>query len=422
MFLSLFLKECKMTAKSLVYWACMACLAFFFFTQLGADSWSLARPQPGQQDYGYTYSQDADLIMEKNLQSLALDHYSNRYTAYPLGFYKSVTLSQEKQEQMGELLLELSGMSVSQIEGAIDAYIDEADQTAQEEWETDPMTGLTADLEVHPREGLTLEEFLDAMDEADRLIGGHSTYTRSAVEKGVLVHQTYEGALKEYQDIVEKDRYTGAFARLFCDYMGILLAILPVFPAVSRCLKDRRAKASLVIASKKASSSVLLAARYLAALFMLMIPVAVLAAFAGNQCMAAAGAAGIHADGLAFFKYVGGWLFPSAAFALALGFFISTLTGGMWAVLAGGLFWFFSLFQSFGNLNGDFGLKLIPRFNDFGYTELFYSQLGDLTANRAFYLALTALLLVLTVLAHRWNRRGGELRLGKLRKSRRRAA
>ncbi|MCD2492885.1 ABC transporter permease [Lacrimispora sp. NSJ-141] len=410
MFISLFWKECRQIGKSIVYYAFLACLILFFMSQLGEESWNLAKPQPGQEEYGRTYSKDEQTIMNRTLQNLSLDYVQNRYTTYPLGFYKKVVLGEKKMARMEEIMGELIGVSREELGVIIDDYINEA--------ESNTMEGVIVRPSVSPAEGLTYERFLELMEEIDGILGGHSTYAPEVLKNGTIVSQTYEGALEEYRAIVEKDRYTGAYARLFCDYMGLMLSILPVFLAVARTLKDKRSKASQVIYSKQASSGCVILSRYLAALFMTMLPVIAMAAAVHIQCGAAAVGAGIAVDHLAFVKYVGGWLFPTVAFTLAAGFLISELTESVWAVLIQGIFWFFSVFQSFGGLNGNFGLKFIPRFNDFGNTELFFSQLPDLIVNRIFYGVLTAVLVLLCIGVYTWKRKGGSIRRGKLRRSR----
>lgn len=409
MFVTLFLKECRQIGKSIVYYVFLACLILFFISQLGSESWSLEKPRPGQENYGSTYSLDEQVIMENTIQNLALDYIQNRYTTYPLGFYKKVVLGDEKFNRMKAIMEELIGASENELTEIIDDYISEA--------EANPQEGVLVRPSVSPAPGLAYDRFMELMEETDHLLGGHSTYAKAVLENGVLVGQDYEGALEEYNQIVEKDGYTGAYARLFCDYMGLMLAILPVFLTVARTLKDKRSQAYQVIYSRKASSVVIILSRYLAALFMVMVPVIIIAAFVDYQCVTVAEAAGIAVDRLAFIKYVGGWLFPTVAFTLAAGFFISELTEGVWGVLIQGIFWFFSVFQSFGGLNGNFGLKFIPRFNALGNTKLFFSQLNDLIFNRLFYTVWAIILLLFCIGVYSWKRRGGGIRIGKLRKS-----
>ncbi|MCI8550724.1 MAG: ABC transporter permease [Lachnospiraceae bacterium] len=423
MFGTLFLKECKQTVKSLAYWAYIVCLILFFASQLGEESWSLVEPQPGQEgQYGYTYSTDETLIMTKTLRRLTEDYAQNSYAAYPLGFYKRVSLGEEKKEKMGDILAELTGKSREELEQLGYDYINEESAFYEEAQKAGLEMEIGAppqiDLETDLAEGVSFERFLELMEETDDLIGGGSMYAAARVKHGVQVPQTDEGALKEYHDIVEKDRYSGAFARLFCDYMGLMAAILPVFPVVARTLKDKRSKGLPALYSKKMSSTSILLARYLALLVMTVAPLMILAVFSQIQCSMAAKSAGISADSFVFLKYVGGWIFPATAFTVAVGLFVSELTGSVTAILVQGIFWFASVFQSIDTLVGNFGFKFIPRFNALGNTELFEKELPGLIANRLFYGILSLGFVAAAVFIYDWKRKGGEIRIGRLFKNR----
>ena len=420
MFGTLFFKECKMTVKSLAYWAYVACLVLFFASQLGESDWSLPKPLPGHEgEYGYTYSTDEATVMGKTVIRLTGDYAQNSYAAYPLGFYKRVSLGEEEKAQMEEILSELTGKSREELEQLGYDHINEEsafyERMSEEGVDMEMAVPPVPDIGAELAEGVSFERFLERMDQVDDLIGGGSMYAPARLKKGVQVPQTYEGALAEYRDIVERDRYSGAFARLFCDYMGLMAAILPVFPAVARTLRDRRSKASPALYSKRSSSACILLARYLALLVLSLAPILVLAGIAQIRCGAAAAAAGLSADSFAFFKYVGGWIFPAAAFSAAVGLLVSELTGSVTAVLVQGIFWFAGVFRSIDTLVGDFGLKFIPRFNALGSTAIFEREFLSLVGNRIFYGVLSLLFLAAAVFVYDWKRKGGGIRFGSLR-------
>ena len=74
---------------------------------------------------------------------------------------------------------------------------------------------------------------------------------------------TYEDAAEAYNTLTEKDRLSGGYARLFSDYMVIFLGILPVFLAVTRGLRDRRAMMQELIYTRRCSSFTVVTSRYL---------------------------------------------------------------------------------------------------------------------------------------------------------------
>lgn len=98
------------------------------------------------------------------------------------------------------------------------------------------------------------DRFKELMDSADRCIGGGSSYSDLYLYRFGAVPKTYQDALDDYTAMAEKDKMTGAYARLFCDYMGIVLGLFPVFVAVAMGLKDKSARVNELMYTRKASS------------------------------------------------------------------------------------------------------------------------------------------------------------------------
>ena len=92
MFRQLLIKECRQTVKSLIYWLVVLVLVLDFSSQLGGLE-IMSEPKKGQEEYGINYSKDKDLIMETTLGALLEEYSRGSYATYPIGFYKSVTLS-----------------------------------------------------------------------------------------------------------------------------------------------------------------------------------------------------------------------------------------------------------------------------------------------------------------------------------------
>ena len=91
MFLSLFWKECRQLLRSITFYLYLVILVLFYFSQLSTFT-PLVKPQPGMKSYGADYAVDKKDIMDGTLGKLAYCFYTNSYTAYPMGFYKSVKL------------------------------------------------------------------------------------------------------------------------------------------------------------------------------------------------------------------------------------------------------------------------------------------------------------------------------------------
>ncbi|MCI7813105.1 MAG: ABC transporter permease [Lachnospiraceae bacterium] len=399
--MQLFLKECRQNAKSLTYLVYVCCLILFYVTQLGEVS-MITEPKPGQERYGTMPSDEESIQMECALNELFQNYEDNSYVTYPLGFYRQAALSDEEQEYVRETIEEVAGEKIETLEESFAMY--------QEEMEQKMMEGksiLELDtFSIVPDETITYETFLEKMKVIDQMLGGSSRFSEKRIKSEATVEMTYEQAKEEYEKIIEKDKISGAYARLFCDYFGILLAILPVFLAVTRAVRDQRAKAFEVIASKKISTATLVLSRYFAVTAAAITPVIVLAISPAMQTVYMAKTMGISADLWMYGKYIGGWLLPSALFSVAAGFFFSELAGGAAGILVMVLFWIVNLFQSSYQLTGSVGWNVMPRFNSLGKRSVFEGILGELIQNRIGYTIAAVLMVAATIVIYDRKRKG----------------
>lgn len=254
-------------------------------------------------------------------------------------------------------------------------------------------------LSIKPVDGLSYSRFTELMEKADDILGGGSKYGESCRGQNAQVPMTYEEAMAEYQDLIEKDRLTGGYARLFSDYMVIFLGILPVFLAVTRGLRDRRCGMQDLIYTRKSSSASIVVSRYLAMLIMLVIPL--------SHCLKHASSAGISVDLYAYVKYMFGWLLPTIMAVTAVGTFLTELTDTALAILVQGVWWFIVVFSSTGSLHGGaYGWNLIPRHNTEMNWTGYHNGFAQLAANRILYASFAVLLVILTVFVYSQKRKG----------------
>lgn len=269
MLLTLFGKECRQTAKSLIFYLILLILVFFYTSQMGALE-PLQKPEQGEtESYGMRPSDDPQAIMEATLGLLVTEYEANCYTAYPVGFYKEVVLTEEKQEKIHQILTECTGMD-SGYEDLVTAP--ETQQLGDGSFMVVPGSSAT----VPVADTLTYDRFLELMGQVNDLLGGGSSYDPETVNQNAMEPMTYEEALAEYEASLTQDKVTRGYARLFCDYMGLMLGLLPVFPAVVRVLRDKRAGASQVIYARSVSSWSIVLSRWLASVGMLLLPVLLL--------------------------------------------------------------------------------------------------------------------------------------------------
>ena len=340
----------------------------------------ITAPKQGE-DYGIQQKEVPKLIMPAAFNSLYNEFTVNEYIAYPIGFYKNVKLNETDKEKMAEIISTLSGVPVN-----------------------DLMTSANS-IEVTLSDDISYEEFKECMKQADDLIGGGSNYSENNLLNYSYVAITYEEAVTNYNLIVNEDKFTGAYARLFCDYIGIILSILPVFIAVAICLKDKRAKMNDLIYVRKNSSFKLILSRYFAVVISVMLPTVILAYISNSTVWGQY--SGIALDYLAPLKYALGWLMPSVMIAAAIGMFFTELTGTPIAIAIQGLWWFIDLNAGIGRLRGVHTLfELTPRHNSLGNTQIFLDEFHTLVTNRLIIAGAALLLVAVTVIIYEQKRRG----------------
>ena len=340
----------------------------------------ITAPKQGE-DYGIQQKEVPELIMPAAFNSLYNEFTANEYIAYPIGFYKNVKLNETDKEKMAEIISTLSGVPVN-----------------------DLLTSANY-IEVTLSDDISYEEFKECMKQADDLIGGGSNYSENNLLNYSYVAITYEEAVTNYNLIVNEDKFTGAYARLFCDYTGIILSILPVFIAVAICLKDKRAKMNDLIYVRKTSSFKLILSRYFAIVISVMLPTVILAYISNSTVWGQY--SGMALDYLAPLKYALGWLMPSVMIATAIGMFFTELTGTPIAIAIQALWWFIDLNVGVGRLRGVHTLfELTPRHNSLGNTQIFLDEFHTLVANRLMIAGTALLLVAVTVIIYEQKRRG----------------
>lgn len=376
-------KEIKKTAISITFFVFIIALLAMPFSQdvLNFSNHDVITAPKQGEDYGIQQKEVPELIMPAAFNSLYNEFTANEYIAYPIGFYKNVKLNEIDKEKMAEIISTLSGVPVN-----------------------DLLTSANY-IEVTLSDDISYEEFKECMKQADDLIGGGSNYSENNLLNYSYVAITYEEAVTNYNLIVNEDKLTGAYARLFCDYVGIILSILPVFIAVAICLKDKRAKMNDLIYVRKTSSFKLILSRYFAVVISVMLPTVILAYISNSTVWGQY--SGMALDYLAPLKYALGWLMPSVMIATAIGMFFTELTGTPIAIAIQELWWFIDLNVGVGRLRGVHTLfELSPRHNSLGNTQIFLDEFHTLVANRLMIAGTALLLVAVTVIIYEQKRRG----------------
>lgn len=364
----LLFKEMKKVVCSFTFILFLGVLAFFYGSQFASESENrLREPKEGQENYGMTETDDPAVIIPAAIDKLERETMNNAYVAYPIGFYKEITLNDRKQARMEEILVLLK--------------------------------------ELYGRGELSYDVFLQYMDEADRLIGGGSNYgDRFLISNFGSISATYEDAKREYEELVLADKVTGAYARLFCDYLGIVLGIMPVFVAVSLAERDRKAQMEQLVYSRKISSAALVVNRFLALVITMSVPVFLLAADATIKVCGIY--KGMTVDVTAVFVMTAVWLLPEILIATAVGMVFTECFSPLLAVFVQGIWWISSISAT--RLTGDIGkFLLVPRHSNLLKRQAFMNRLDNFVFSRCFFTVAAAVLVAAAIWIYGKKRKGG---------------
>lgn len=406
--MSLFFKECKKIIFSLTFLMYVIVVFAMYFSQYVNDREPIVQPREDMEDYGTTAKEVPEILMPAAIDGLVMEYLSGSFTAYPIGFYKNVRLNEKKSAELCEIIYELSGITREQLDGFSEfGKGDGYDPVPDGNGGFSLVMREPVMPEVNIPESLTYERFRELMRQADKIIGGGSRYgDDDIIGNFSRVPKTYEDALAEYEQIFTEEKITPAYARLFCDYSCIDLAIMPVFAAAALAGKDKKSRIEQLVYSRKISSARLVLTRYAALVFVMIIPVllTVIHAHVGVAQMYK----GYELDSFAFLKYSAMWLLPNVLLSTAVGMLLTEIFSPLIAIFVQGAWWFGGIFASSGGLTGNItSFVLVPRHNNLFGADLFAETFKQFTFNRIFYTVLSLILATVAVIVYEIKRRGG---------------
>jgi hypothetical protein len=420
--LTLFFKECKTIAKSIIFLVFICAIVLFHVTQFGEvverqineyhtneETWTgsllrnpLVKPQEGAESYGYRYVEVPEQIMSSAVSSLLLDWRINQYTVYPFGFGRRVTLNDKKQAEIAQVIFDITGVDAAVLFDVVAEIRLEYINNNRNPYDVDYSDIIPIII--------TYEEYKEKMKQVDRILGG--TYGEAFTFRA-NVPLTYEEALAEYNAFINEDRITGAYARLFCDYMGIMAALLSIFVPVAFLMRDKRAKVNELIFSRNISSVKFILARYAALVFMMVIPFLILSLLPSISLIRFASANNLPVDIFAFAKYILAWIFPTLMMTTAVAFVITTITDTPVAIAVQFIWSFINLtvggFAAYAGGTGNlihYGMNLMIRHNTVGNLQYYQDNIAQIAVNRIVYAVLSIILIALTIFIYEQKRRG----------------
>ena len=390
---------------SLVFWVFVVVMAAAYLTQFAPElEQRMVEPAKGQESYGTMVVERPDILMPAAVQSLIGEYLQGYYTAWPMGFYKEIHIKEAERVKMAAVIEELSGLTREELDSFTEyepcGYVERMDENGN--------LVSTYQEAVLPEyvlsENVSYERFRELMREADELLGGGSKYGEGDLLRNFSqIPMSYEEALAEYRANVTKEALGGVYGRLYCDYMGIFLAVMPVFAAAAFWDMDRRAKAGALIYSRKASSAKIVGMRFAALFCCMMLPVLLTFSHAVFRLNGLYREIGIEWGKAVFLVIL--WLLPSLLFVTAFAILLTELASPLLAVLIQGLWWFLSLQAN--QVSGSITKwTLLIRHNMLGGSALFQSEWGDFLWNRACYFILAIACVGIEVLVFERKRRG----------------
>ena len=439
--MKLYFKECKKIAASVIYYFFIAILVFSWFqnfrgvtkteinwekgippADIGYERSLLSKPSEEDDYFGSKVSEDDPAaIMMGVTRALLSEYESNRYATYPLGYYKAITLSDDEQKRVLEILCEITGLTEEQLKDLPEDYFPAVTGTiisfdamsADENGNLNTVMGNRADTGSgddkykHFISQVTYEHFKELMQEMESMIGenGSQYSPEMMITYFGMSEMTYEEACEEYNQTINKDKVTGGFARLFCDYIGLELGLYPIFWVALIWMKDRIGNASELIYSKKISSARLVVSRYLASVTMVLLPVLLLSFESLVPLISFGAEKGISVDYFAYIKYILWWLLPEVMAVSAIGIFFTLLTDSPIAIAIQFLWWMVD--KGVTGLSGDTGAAtLMIRHNTLRGYEVIQDEFQMICRNRLLMAGIGILFVILSIWVLKFKRKG----------------
>ncbi|HVI42385.1 MAG TPA: hypothetical protein VM577_17155, partial [Anaerovoracaceae bacterium] len=373
---------------------------------------------PGAENYGSIDAEIPEQVMQNVAYRLFRDISNNQYDTYLFGvFAVHKSLDNEKRQRVLNIFEEITGKSVYQVDdmfGSMDLakIMETRDLTAKQAKEflkkdyykkladeftpNHAITLLYNYEEYMPvREDLSYDEFKKLLNELKSIIGRKTADYENLSSYG-SVPLTYDTALARYEAFVNEDRISGAYARLFCDYMGILLGFIPACIATEAAMGGRwRKKFKMKDFSLFEPDTNIVWSRFITIAAMTFIPVVLFAVAATLELSAGVRPLGLTIDYFAFIKYSVVWLLPTVMFATAIGLFFTILTEKPVGILVQLILWLWSLMTwgQNGLVNIKYGANMFIRHNVVGEYQIYLDSQGTILLNRAAYTILSLALI-----------------------------
>lgn len=383
MFFQLVKKEIGFQLRNITFYLFLGIILLFYSSQFTGDiDLKGIKPVPNQQFYGKVAITDKTEEIREIYRNINSNLNTGDYLKYGFMINKTVKLSDKDRAVLSTA----------------------ADKIAR----TSP-GGTQIELRV------SYEEYLRIVRDLDKALGGNTPYGDKYRKMILYRPMTYEEAMDSFNNIINKDKLTNAYGRLFGDYMGITAGFFPIFLSAFILARDRRSRMHEIIYSRSINSHIYVFSKFIALTLIMLSVYLVAATHATVKFAGLAAGHGYIIDYLAFYKYTFSWILPTIMFTTALGILISIIFGnGIAAVPIQFILWMTSLMP----LRGSYSLaKILIRFNTAGSYGDYILWKQDIIVNRIFYAVLSVVLIYITSVLLEMKRGGGFELFGKSNKN-----
>lgn len=419
-----FLKESKVTTRYITYLIFLFSLsAMFFFlyraevnydlkqAQMGIlfeeSRWGgtqnnlLVKPLPDAESYGSMDAEIPEQVMQNVTYRLFRDISNNRFDTYLFGAIEThKRLDEEERQRVYDIFEMITGQTVYQIDAVFhemdlakvvetrDMSVKQAKEFLKEDYyikladEFAPNHSITLlynyEEYIPIQEDLSYEEFKERISEVKSIIG-RKTAAYEDLSRYGSIPLTYDHAIASHEVFVNEDGISGAYARLFCDYMGILAGIAPALIVAEAAIGGR------------------IWARFVSVAALTFLPIVFFALAATCELSVGVKPLGFTIDYFAFLKYSIVWLLPTIMFAAAVGLFFSVLSRRKMGIFVQFLLWIWSVM--FWGQNGlvsiKYGATMLIRHNVVGEYQTYLASQNEILMNRAAYTILALALITI---------------------------
>lgn len=330
------------------------------------------KPTVTSKDFGESYQIDHQVLMKDVLGTLQMNYQENTYPTYPLMFLKNVHLNKRDQQKIRDAYERLMQQPITQ------------KRVTKVTWK-----------KFYQR--ISYAQFLKTTRRINAIIGGRSIYQTAQLTTLFASGKkfTYKTALQNYHQKLKVDQLTRPFARLFSDYMGIIMMLFSIFPILLYFTKEAREHCQDVFGGRTLPTWRYLGYKFLVVVGTLYVAVLLLAIFPTFQLIKVGQFLNVTVDPFAFFKTISLFVLPTLIFITAVILLLVQLFNPVLTLIMSLGLSLFTLGVT--DINGYTTWSPLIRFNIADNWVLYHKLEQSIYLNRLCYLALSIILFFLAV-------------------------